>query len=72
MHNNSDVLARCRRILMETQLTYAEKDRITELLEHPPETLHLLLRRLSSSCAENRDTVFALRELLTLTQEEYS
>ena len=44
----------------------------TELLEHPPETLHLLLRRLSSSCAENRDTVFALRELLTLTQEEYS
>lgn len=72
MHNNSDVLARCRRILMETQLTYAEKGRITELLEHPPETLHLLLRRLSSSCAENRDTVFALRELLTLTQEEYS
>jgi hypothetical protein len=68
IHDNSDVMDRCRNILMLSQI--GDKEKVMAIL-HGQTTIRGKLQRIEGDRREWMATADALRELLTLTQEEF-
>ncbi len=73
IHDNSDWLERCASIINAAEIAYPVKDRFWDVLNRPFESLHKRLIHFTYICMdrENRRLLPALKEMLTLTQEEY-
>ena len=73
VHNNCGVLDRCAEIINAAELTYYAKEHLWSVLTQEFPNVHKRLLRLSFDCTdrENRNVFNALKEMLTLTQEEY-
>ena len=74
LHDNSDMLDRCAEIINAAELAYHTKEHLWRVLTEEYPNLHKRLLRLHFDCTdrENRGVLEALKELLTLTQEELS
>jgi hypothetical protein len=68
IHDNSDVMDRCRNILLLSQI--GDKEKVMAILRGQA-TIREKLRRIEGDRREWMATADALRELLTLTQEEF-
>ena len=71
LHDNAEALDRCFHILLYSQISTADKEHIWKCLQKEDE-LHEKIHQISAF--RSRDisgVVGAIRELLTLTQEEY-
>ena len=73
IHDNADWLDRCANIINAAELAYHTKDQLWVALTMSFENVHRRLLHLSFACTdrENRRILPALKEMLTLTQEEY-
>lgn len=73
IHDNADWLDRCANIINAAELAYHTKDQLWVALTMSFENIHRRLLHLSFACTdrENRRILPALKEMLTLTQEEY-
>jgi hypothetical protein len=73
VHDNGDMLDRCAEIINAAELAYHTKERLWSILTQEFPNVHRRILRLSYDCIdrENRGVLTALKELLTLTQEEY-
>jgi len=71
IHDNADVLDRCFEILLHSQISTADKEHIWRCLQKD-ESIHQKLHLMSAfQSREISGVVDAIRELLTLTQDEY-
>jgi len=72
IHDNSDWLDRCAEIIHFAEIAYHLKDRLWKEL-NGFETIHSCLWLMGRRCSdrENRQILAALREMLTLEQEEF-
>lgn len=70
---NEDVPERCAQIINRAEISYHIKEKLWQLLTKEFPSVHKRLVELSFLCTdrENRSILYALKELLTLTQEEY-
>ena len=73
LHDNSDMLARCASIINTAELSYHTKEQLWQVLTGEFPSVHKKIQALSMGCTdrENRSILTALKEMLTLTQEEY-
>ncbi len=69
IHDNSDVMARCRDIILLSQIS--EKDKVMEFVADPDASIHTKLWRIEGRRREWAAAGDAIRELLTLTEEEF-
>jgi len=72
IHNNTDVPQRIFDLLCKAQLSFKEKDALYALATDPRKTLRVKRWLLGDCSPQAQHTVKAIRELLTLTQEEYA
>ena len=71
IHDNSDVEKRCFEMLLHSQIGIDDKEHIWECL-HKDESIHQKMHWMSSYRSRDISVVVgAIRELLTLTREEY-
>ena len=68
MHNNADVMDRCFEILLHSQISTVDKEHIWKCLQRD-EMLREKIHQMSAF--QSREISDAIRELLTLNQEEY-
>ena len=73
VHDNCDMLDRCAEIINAAELAYHTKEHLWRVLTQEFPNVHKQLLKLSFDCTdrENRSIHKALKEMLTLTQEEY-
>ena len=73
IHDNGDMLDRCAEIINAAEMSYHTKERLWHILTDKFPNVHKRLLRMRYDCTdrENRGVLEALKELLTLTQEEY-
>ena len=73
IHDNCDMLDRCAEIINAAELAYHTKEHLWRVLTQEFPNVHKQLLKLSFDCTdrENRSIHKALKEMLTLTQEEY-
>ena len=73
IHDNGDMMDRCAEIINASEVAYHTKDRLWSVLTKEFPSVHRRLLTLSFACTdrENRSILRALKEMLTLTQEEY-
>ena len=73
IHDNGDMMDRCAEIINASEVAYHTKDRLWSVLTKEFPSVHRRLLTLNFACTdrENRSILRALKEMLTLTQEEY-
>ena len=73
VNDNGDYLDRCAEIINAAEVSYHTKEQLWQILTQDFPNVHKKLLQLRRDCAgqENRGILFALQELLTLTQQEY-
>jgi hypothetical protein len=73
IHDNGDMLDRCAEIINAAEISYHTKEQLWRVLTAEFPNAHKRIWRLGHDCTdrENRGVLKALREMLTLTQEEY-
>ena len=73
IHDNADWLDRCASIINAAEITYHAKEQLWDALTMSFENVHRRLAHLNFTCTdrESRRILPALKEMLTLTQEEY-
>jgi len=71
IHNNDDVIERCMNVLQMSQLDIGTKTSIGEALLVPNQSLHQTLYAFMGRSEASQPVVAVLRELLSLTEEEY-
>ena len=70
IHDNSDAYDRCVDIMLHSQLNYSEKEYVVNSI-HNPGTVHQKLKDLFFHDQSIYESVDAVRELLSLTEDEY-
>lgn len=70
IHDNADALDRCEYILQRSQICNGEKDFIMSHLR-AEDSLHGKLYNITARAKETAQVVDAVRELMTLTEDEY-
>lgn len=71
IHDNADVPERCKEIIRVAQIPYGIKDRIWESITDPAKNAHRKLTAAGAWVPDQSVLLGALRELLTLTEDEY-
>lgn len=71
VHNNADVLKRCEEILQLSQLSIAEKNHIYKALCDDQRPVHRRIYEITGRSEQAQPVVGVLRELLTLTEDEF-
>ena len=71
IHDNSDVIERCMNVLQMSQINIGTKTSIGEAIVVPNQSLHQKLYAFMGRSEESQPVVGVLRELLSLTEEEY-
>lgn len=71
VHNNTDVLGRCERVLQLSQLSIAEKTHIMKTISNKEISLHHRIYGITGRQEQAQPVVGVLRELLTLTEDEF-
>ena len=73
VHDNCDMLDRCGEIINAAELSYYTKEHLWRVLTEEFPSVHKRLLKLSFDCTdrESRSILKAIKEILTLTQEEY-
>ena len=71
IHDNSDVIERCMNVLQMSQINIGTKTSIGEAIVVPNQSLHQKLYAFMGRSEESQPIVGVLRELLSLTEEEY-
>ncbi|MBQ7248049.1 MAG: DUF5110 domain-containing protein [Lachnospiraceae bacterium] len=69
IHDNCDAMDRCFRILSLAQIPYSEKDDIWRVITDPALNVRRKVYRFTGQSPSRRDLEWALREMLTLTEE---
>lgn len=71
MHDNADWLERCTQILMHANTFAEDKNKMINLLLRSELSIHDRVTQLIAQAPSEYTTVLALREMLTLTQDEF-
>lgn len=71
INDNSDVLERCKKILLRCHLTGAEKGRLMKIVSEEDTDIMSKMWKMYIGCVYDYSTDIALRELLTLTDNNY-
>lgn len=71
IHDNSDVLKRCIRILQMSQIRIDEKSYITDIISNRDFWLQKKIYEITGRSEEIQPVTGAIHELLTLTEDEY-
>ena len=71
IHDNSDVFSRCVDVLQLSQIRFDEKSHIANVISNDALSLHKKLYEITGRSEESQSVVGVIRELLTLTEDEY-
>lgn len=71
MHDNADWFDRCERILLLASTYVGDKHKMMDLLQREDVPVHERVMQLNAQTPSEYQTVMALREMLTLTEDEY-
>ena len=71
IHDNRDVIARCKQILLESAIGNDEKDYLAKVITSG-DTLHTKMMFAQGRSTQTDDVVKAVKELLSLTEDEYT
>ena len=71
IHNNSDIMDRCFRLIRGAQIPYHEKEQLWTILQDQRYNVRRKVYRFTGRNPARRNLEWALREMLTLTEEAY-